>query len=168
MMNVRLEDLDDAAAVRRVNEAAFGRRDEADLVDRLRAQSDGYFALVAVDHDEVIGHIAFTPISIDPPAAKLSAVGLAPMAVLPDRQREGIGSMLVSEGLEQCRQQDAGAVFVLGHPRYYPRFGFRPATEYGLTSVYDCPPEAFLVLELRPGTLDDVRGIVHYDPAFPT
>lgn len=154
--------------MRLVNEAAFGRPDEADLVDRLRERARGYFAWVAVDRGEVIGHIAFSPVTVDPPAPHLSLVGLAPMAVLPGRQRTGVGLSLVRQGLDACRERGVDAVFVLGHPEYYPRFGFRPAADYGISSVYDCPPEAFLGLELTPGVLEGVCGIVHYDPVFPT
>lgn len=165
-MEIRPEIPDDAAAVRRVNEAAFGRLDEADVVDRLRERGAGYLALVAVDGDAVVGHIAFSRVTLDPPRAGLRALGLAPMAVLPGRQRGGVGSALVREGLAACREAGADAVFVLGHPGYYPRFGFRPAASRGLVDAYGAPPEAFMVLELTPGALDGVRGTVRYDPAL--
>jgi putative acetyltransferase len=156
----------DAPGVRRVNEEAFGQPDEAEIVDRLRARAEGYLALVAVEGNEVVGHIAFSRVTLDPPRPELSLLGLAPMAVLPDRQGEGVGSALVREGLAACREAGADAVFVLGHPGYYPRFGFTPAAQHGIRDEYGAPPEAFLVLELRPGALEGVRGTARYDPAL--
>lgn len=165
-IRIRPEHPHDAAAVRRVHEAAFGRADEADLVDRLRSRAGTYLALVAVDAGEVVGHIAFSPVTLDPPHPALSALGLAPMAVVPDRQRHGVGAALVRAGLAACRDAGAGAVFVLGHPDYYPRFGFRPAASAGVGNAYGAPPEAFMVAELAPGALDGVAGTAVYDPAL--
>ena len=93
-------------------------------------------------------------------------MGLAPLAVAPERQSEGIGSALVRTGLQQCRQLDFGAVVVLGHPGYYPRFGFSPSTRFGLGCEYDVPEEAFMVVELKPGYLDSASGKVKYHDAF--
>ena len=93
-------------------------------------------------------------------------MGLAPMAVLPERQRQGIGSALVREGLSAIERMGADAVVVLGHPAYYPRFGFKPAATYGLRSEYDVPDDVFMALELRPGVLEDIKGKVKYAPAF--
>ena len=165
-MEIRSERRTDAAAVRLVNERAFGQPDEADIVDRLRERAAAYIGLVAVSDGEVVGHIAFSRVTIEPPRLALSAFGLAPMAVLPRLQQTGIGSALVREGLAACRRAGGGAVFVLGHPAYYPRFGFEPAADRGIRSEYDVPPEAFMVLELRVGALDGVEGIARYDPAL--
>jgi putative acetyltransferase len=165
-MEIRPEEPDDDSAVRRVNEAAFERTDEADLVDRLRDRAASYLALVAVEGGAVVGHIAFSRVTMDPPQPALSALGLAPMAVLPSRHWSGIGSALVREGLAACRATGADAVFVLGHPEYYPRFGFRSAASYGIGNEYGAPPAAFMVIELAPGALDGVRGTARYDPAL--
>jgi putative acetyltransferase len=165
-MTVRPERLADADAVRRVTRAAFGRADEADLVDRLRQRATLYLALVAEDGGEVVGHTAFSAVALRPPHVRLAAFGLAPMSVRPDRQRGGVGSALVRAGLAACRDAGADAVFVLGHPAYYPRFGFRPAADHGVGNEYGAPPEAFMVLELTPGALDGVRGTAVYDPAL--
>ena len=164
MTEIRPETPDDADAVHAVTDAAFGRADEADLVDRLRTLP-GYLALVAVEAGEVVGHIAFTPVTVEPPL-QAAIVGLAPMAVRPDRQRSGVGSRLVEAGLAACRAAGAEAVVVLGHPDYYPRFGFEPASRWGLRDTYGALPEAFMAVELRPGALDGDGGVVHYDPAF--
>ncbi|HYE58344.1 MAG TPA: N-acetyltransferase [Rhodothermales bacterium] len=166
MIHIRPERPDDLAAVAHVNEAAFGRYDEARLVDRLRARVPAYLAFVATLRDVVVGHIAFTPVTLDPPRPDLDVRGLAPMAVLPDNQRAGVGSALVRAGLDACRASGAQAVVVLGHPVFYPRFGFVPADRFGLRSEYDVPPEAFMAQELVPGALTDIRGTVRYNEAF--
>lgn len=164
--DIRPERAEDVAAVRRINEAAFDRPDEADLVDRLRERVPSYLALVAVLDGEVVGHIAFTPVTLDPARPGLDVRGLAPMAVLPRYQRAGVGSALVQAGLDACRRDGADGVVVLGHPDYYPRFGFEPAAAFGLASEYDVPPEAFMVQALRPGALGGVDGLVRYDAVF--
>jgi putative acetyltransferase len=92
--------------------------------------------------------------------------GLAPMAVRPDWQKKGVGSRLVEEGLKRCKQSGYGAVVVLGHPDYYPRFGFSPSVNYGIESEYDVPVEVFMVKELRDGALDDCTGRIRYHKAF--
>lgn len=165
-MQVRPEQPEDYDAVRRVNEAAFGQPDEADLVDRLRGEVPGYLGLVAVEGEAVVGHIAFTPVTVETSPAGADVRGLAPMAVLPARQRAGVGRALVRAGLDRCRVDGATAVVVLGHPSYYPLFGFRPAGEVGLRSEYDAPPEAFLVRALVPGGLKGLAGTVRYAAAF--
>lgn len=141
-MEIRPETSDDIPAVRRVHEAAFERPDEADIVDRLRDRAARYLALVAVSEGEIVGHIAFSPVIMSPPHPSLSALGLAPMAVLPAHQQRGVGATLVREGLEACRDTGTDAVFVLGHPDYYPRFGFESAAARGIGNAYGAPPEA--------------------------
>ena len=163
-VTIRPERPDDRAAVRRVNEAAFGQPDEADLVDRLRDHSPSYLGLVAEVGGAVAGHILFTPVALD--AGPADVRGLAPMAVLPEHQRSGVGSALVRAGLAACAADGAGAAVVLGHPAYYPRFGFRPASAFGLACAYDVPDEAFMALELVEGALADAGGVARYHPAF--
>lgn len=178
MIEIRAERAGDAAAVRRVNELAFGRAEEAALVDALRAAADPRVSLVATDGDEIVGHIFFSPVSLEPEDApedglgderedsSFAAMGLAPMAVLPEYQRRGVGSELVRAGLDECRRIDRDVVVVLGHPDYYPRFGFRPAGRAGLRCEYPVPDDTFMVVELRPGALAGRRGLVKYHPAF--
>src|SRR5262245_48756412 len=120
------------AAIRRVNEQAFGRSAEADLVDALRARGRISLSLVAERGGEVVGHILFSPVRVDSARGSIAGLGLAPMSVLPAHQRTGIGSLLVRAGLDECRRADHGWVVVLGHPEYYPRFGFVPARRHGL------------------------------------
>lgn len=165
-MNVRNEQAVDVPAIRRVNELAFGRADEAILVDAVRASGKATVSLVATDGSEVVGHILFSPVTIEAAGGALSIVGLAPMAVLPERQRGGIGSMLVRAGLERCGALGHSAAVVLGHPEYYPRFGFAPASRFGIRSEYAAPDEAFLAIELRPGALDAAAGRARYAEEF--
>ena len=167
MPTIRPETSADRGAVRAVNEHAFGRAAEADLVDALRRVADPVVSLVAEVEGQVVGHIVFSPVTIESIPGSPPVMGLAPMAVHPDWQRQGIGVELVREGLQACQQLGTPAVVVLGHPSYYPRFGFTPAADFGLQSEYDdAPPEAFMALELQPGALDDAVGTVAYHPAF--
>lgn len=165
-IGVRTEKTEDHESVRRVNELAFGRRNEADLVDALRANARPYVSLVAVVDEQVVGHIFFSPVSIETDADTFTAMGLAPMAVLPSHQNQGIGSQLVREGLRECQRLGCEVVVVLGHPNYYPRFGFVPASLKGLRSEYDVRDEVFMVSELSEDALGGRRGLVKYPFEF--
>ncbi len=162
---IRGERPGDATAIRAVNLAAFPTAFEADLVDRLRSSAKPTISQVAVVDDEIAGHIFFSPVRISK-RDDLKVMGLAPMAVRPAYQRQGIGAALIHSGLAGCQLLGYGAVVVLGHPGYYPRFGFTPADRAGLRCVYDVPVEAFMMLELHPGYLQNVQGTVTYHPAF--
>ncbi len=140
--------------------------DEAALVDRLRAAAKPQISLVAVENDQIIGHIFFSPVSIEPELSGFFAMGLAPMAVLPERQNQGIGSMLVLDGLEECRRIGVDAVVLVGHATYYPRFGFVPAIQKGLTCEYPVPDDVFMVIELKPDALSGLHGLIKYCPEF--
>lgn len=164
-VRIRAETAKDGRAVRVVNESAFETPIEAHLVDSLREEAHPVVSLVAEGEDGVVGHILFSPVVL-PGHPELRILGLAPMAVLPKHQRRGVGSALVRSGLEECRKLGAGAVVVLGHPEYYPRFGFVPASRFGLSCKYDAPEEAFMALELVPGHLAGASGEVRYHPAF--
>jgi putative acetyltransferase len=166
-MTVRSERPGDIAAIRGVNLAAFGRAVEANLVDALRAQAAPIVSLVADDSGSMTGHILFSPVTLSG-SPDLKIMGLAPMAVVPARQREGIGSALVGAGLEACKQLGFGAVVVLGHAGYYPRFGFVPASRFGVASEYDVPDDVFMAVELEPGALRGVSGTIRYHSAFAT
>ena len=162
---IRSEAPHDVAHVRTVNERAFGRVDEAALVDALRG-SAGAISLVAVLERRIVGHILFTPVTVEHLDREATAVGLGPMAVLPEWQRQGIGTRLVRTGLDRCRAQGHALVFVLGHPDYYPRFGFAPVATGGLRYEHAVAPEAFMGLELEAGALARARGMVCYRPEF--
>jgi putative acetyltransferase len=162
---VRAERPGDELAVRRVNEAAFERVAEGALVDALRAAGQAVVSLVAEADGAVVGHVLLSPVAVDG-ARSGHVVGLAPMAVVPAWQRRGVGTALVRGALAAARARGHGAVVVLGHPGYYPRFGFVPASRFGLRCEYDAPDDAFLACELRPGALDACRGLVRYRPEF--
>jgi putative acetyltransferase len=164
-ITIRSETDGDADEIRIVNERAFGGSAEADIVDALRGLQ-GSVSLVARVDDRIAGHIFFTPVDIDGIAAHGAAVGLAPLAVLPERQRLGIGSALVRAGLDACRFRGCRIVVVLGHSEYYPRFGFVPASSAGLACEFPVPSEVFMALELVPGALAAARGTVRYHPRF--
>lgn len=161
---IRAELPRDRQQVRIVNEAAFGRSDEADLIDGLQAEGVVLASLVAESDGQVVGHILFTRMTVETAQGPVLAVSLAPMAVLPDHQRRQVGSKLVLRGLAELRDQGEKIVIVLGHKQYYPRFGFSPEKARDLSSPF--PPQAFMALELEEGALVGVRGSVRYPTAF--
>jgi putative acetyltransferase len=163
-IRIRIEQRDDLVAVRETNEQAFGTTTEARLVDRLRDSSD-CISLVATIGDQVVGHILFTPVTIEPETI-VRVAGLAPMAVRPEYQRVGIGSQLVRAGLEECRKRGYAAVVLVGHPKFYPRFGFVPGHTKGLKCEFAVPPEVFMALELNEAALAGVAGLIRYRPEF--
>lgn len=164
-MHIRSETAAEWSAIRTVNEAAFDTAAEANLVKALRKKGSAVVSLVAELDGEIVGHILFSPVTLGAhPEAKL--MGLAPMAVVPEHQGNGIGSALVREGLERCRQLGSQAVVVLGHAHYYPRFGFVPAVRYRIRSEYDVPEDVFMIVELQPGALTSAAGTIRYDDAF--
>src|SRR5215468_3192429 len=165
-MIVRPEKPEDIPAIRIVNERAFGSPAEADLVDALRRNGKAVISLVAEDDGLIVGHIFFSAVTIQSEGTGLKGVGLAPMAVIPEKQNQRIGSTLVEHGLRRCREEDHPFVVVLGHSNYYPRFGFVPASRFGIKSEYDVDDEAFMVMELREGALIGCAGVVKYQPEF--
>lgn len=164
-MIIRTERPGDEAAIAAIHRAAFGGPTEAELVDALRRTVQPLVSLVAMEQEEMVGHILFSPVTLTGHAG-LQIMGLAPVGVRPQRQRRGIGSALLREGIEACTRLGFGAVVVLGHADYYPRFGFRPAAEFGIGCQYDVPPEAFMALPLAPGYLDGRPGTIIYSAPF--
>ncbi|MGE5172674.1 MAG: GNAT family N-acetyltransferase [Betaproteobacteria bacterium] len=167
LVQIRHERELDTAGVRAVNEAAFETATEAKLVVALREQARPVISLVADDEGVIVGHIMFSPVVLEG-HPELKIMGLAPMAVLPERQRKGIGSALVRAGLEECKKLGFGAVVVLGHPEYYPRFGFLPSARFCIGCEYEVPEDAFMVKELYPGYLLGATGTIKYHAAFYT
>ncbi len=154
------------AGIFTVNRAAFGTPAEAELVDRLRVAARPFLSFVAELEGEIVGHVLFTPVTVTREDRELAGLGLAPMAVAPDHQRTGIGSRLIAAGLEACRDAGAGFVVVLGHPGYYPRFGFRRASGWQLRYEHDVPDEVMMALELEEGALEGEGGVIRYHPLF--
>jgi putative acetyltransferase len=162
--DIRDEQFGDRREVWQVNAAAFGRSDEADLVDRLRDEGVVLLSLVAELRGQIVGHILFSRMFIETAQGTLSAVSLAPMAVRSSHQRRQVGSYLVRHGLDRLRARGERIVIVLGHKDYYPRFGFAAAKARYLSSPF--PSDAFMALELSEGALSEVRGAVRYPAAF--
>ena len=165
-MIVRREEPQDIAAIRFVNEQAFGGSVEAHAIDALRDRGAATLSLVAVIDERVVGHLFFSPVTIESPERSWPGLGLAPLTVLPEYQRQGIGTALMNEGLEECRRLGHERVIVLGHPDYYPRFGFERASRYGVRFEFEAPDEACMILALQPGALDGVSGVANYQPEW--
>lgn len=175
-VSIRAESANDHGAVFELNTLAFGQRDEAQLVDAMRSQAVLAAAFVATLREgaaeRVVGHIAFSKVTVDPPRASTAELwGLAPMAVDPELQRAGIGARLVEHGIQHARAVGVGALIVLGHHTYYPRFGFDRASKFGLRWNHPAPDEAFMAMELRQGALAPApgpprEGVVRYHDLF--
>jgi len=165
---IRRELPEDIPAIFEVNCQAFAHDDEAQLVDALRKNGDfnPALSLVAVFDDRIIGHILFPDITIESENESFPAVALAPLVVHPDFQCRGIGLGLIEEGFETCRAHGHNIVVVVGHPGYYPRFGFSPARSCGICAPFDVADDVFMVHALTPGALAGVHGIVRYPKAF--
>ncbi|AGA27841.1 putative acetyltransferase [Singulisphaera acidiphila DSM 18658] len=161
---IRPETLGDHAAIHEVNRLAFGEEGEARLIAALRDGGYVRVSLVAEEAGRVVGHILFSDLSIVTPQGVVEALSLAPLAVVPDCQRQGIGSALVREGLRACTEAGHRIVLVVGHPEFYPRFDFTAQSAERLLSPYAGP--AFMALELAPGALEGVEGEVRYPPPF--
>ena len=166
MLIIRPETPEDSTAIRSVNEEAFGGSIEADLVEKLRSRQAYTLSLVAIDGSRVVGHILFSPVTIESRDTGFEALGLGPMAVSPSRQRKGAGSQLVRTGLQECERLGHEIVVVLGHSDYYPRFGFIPAKPRGIACEFEVPDEAWMVLELRENALTGKSGTVKFQPEF--
>jgi len=165
MVQIRKERPGDEEAVRRINRLAFGQDEEANVVDRLRRTCDEYLAFVATEDEAIVGHILFTPATLD--ASSIVGMGLAPMAVDPDHQSCGVGTNLVSDGLKHLLTSGCPFVIVLGHPEYYPRFGFELASAYGVTSQWDgVPDEAFMIQVFNPAAFPETGGTARYRSEF--
>ena len=166
---IRDEVAGDAPAVHALHVEAFGSAVEAGIVDALRAACDDRVSLVAERDGAIVGHILFTPVEIDGAGALVRGYGLAPVAVRPAWQRRGVGSALIAEGTRRLREAGAPFIIVLGHPDYYPRFGFAPASQYGVRCQWPgVPDEAFMVLVLDAVRAPRLGGVARYRPEFDT
>lgn len=164
-MNVRPEKRMDIPAIYELNVSAFDSSAEANLVNALRSEENDYISLVAENEKEIIGHIMFTPVLLED-YASARIMALAPMAVIEDFRGQGVGSKLIYSGIEACGEQKAGAIVVLGHPNYYPKFGFRAASRFELSSEYDVPEEVFMAMEIIPNYLAEKSGVIKYHEIF--
>ena len=165
MIEIRKEESKDRDAIHHLNAIAFDNGPEAVLVDRLRDSCEDYLSFVAVEDGSVIGHILFTPATVENCTAV--GMGLAPMSVLPSQQKNGVGSRLVRYGMDFLRNAGCPFVIVLGHPEYYPRFGFEPASKHQLRSQWEgVPDDAFMIVVFESGVLPKTGGIARYRDEF--
>lgn len=158
----------DSAAIAHVNDRAFGGVFESRLVSVIRT-GDNFIpelSIVAVADDDIVGHILFSKILIRSESGEFETLALAPMAVLPEYQKQGIGGRLLTYGLEQVRECGYDSVIVLGHKEYYPKFGFRKASHWNIRSPFQVEDEYFMAIELHTGALDGKAGTVEYPPEF--
>jgi putative acetyltransferase len=166
VITIREERAEDIPAIREVNDQAFGNPGEGRLVDALREKGAVLSSLVAVREGRVVGHILYSPVTIDSGGERLVGAGLGPMAVLPEFQRQGIGGRLIEAGNRVMAEAGYAYIIVLGHAEYYPRFGFQPAVKYGIRCQWEVPQEAFMVKILEPAKMQGVEGLARYRPEF--
>lgn len=164
-MHIRFESPDDAASIYFVNEQAFQQPNEAQLIDKLRKNLKFYLSLVAILDNQIVGHIFLSPVELENNST-FKGLGLAPLAVLPQYQRQGIGSKLVEKALEIAKETGYEAVVVLGHPHFYQRFGFSSAKLRGISCEYPVPDDVFMALELKTNTLQSKTGLIRYHSVF--
>jgi putative acetyltransferase len=162
-IEIREERPDDMAAVRELNRRAFGQDQESNIVDALRANGAALLSLVATMDDRVVGHIIYSSLSI---GDNVSGAALGPIAVLPEHQRQGIGSKLIEAGNRKLKDAGCPFIIVVGHADYYPRFGFRPASEHGIKCEWDVPDDVFMLLVLDQAKMEGVSGLATYRHEF--
>jgi putative acetyltransferase len=162
LIEIREERPDDIAAVRDLNKRAFGQDQEANIVDALRNNGAALLSLVATVDDRVVGHIMYSPLSV----GDINGAALGPMAVIPEHQRQGIGSKLVEAGNRKLKDAGCPFIIVVGHADYYPRFGFTPASEHGIKCEWDVPNDVFMLLVLEQAKMESVSGLATYRHEF--
>ncbi len=166
MTGIRQEQPQDIEEIREVNVQAFGQSEEADIIDALRRNCSNLLSLVAIKEDHVVGHILFSPATLDEHNKVVNGMALGPMAVRPDLQRQGIGSDLVQTGIKELKNRRCPFVILLGHSQFYPRFGFESASRRGILCEWEAPEEAFMILVLNEPDMDGVTGLARYRPEF--
>lgn len=166
-LSIRPERPGDEAAIRALDNLAFGQPTEGAIVDALRASNCPVISLVALQDDTIVGHILFSPVTIEADTGSVTGMGLAPMAVTPRLQSRGVGSSLVRRGLDEVRAKSYPYVVVLGHSHYYPRFGFVPASRHGIRCAWDeVPDDVFMAIILDETAMTGVSGTARYRPEF--
>lgn len=168
LIKIRAERKSDHQQVQQIHLRAFGQKEEGEIVNNIR-KSEGFvpeLSIVAEKGEKVIGHILFSKIHIEKDSREEETLSLAPMAVLPDFQRKGVGEALIKAGIQKAKELGFDSIIVLGHPNYYPKFGFEKASKWKITCSFDVPDEAFMAIELEKGVLEKKAGRVVYPPAF--
>ena len=167
MFFIREENPEDIQGISETNRKAFGQEAEVKLVETLRVREELILSLVGVLDNQIIGFIGFSEVKVRNEEKQSRVVAcLAPMAIVPEYQQQGYGAKLIAQGLESLKERGYSAVVVLGYPDYYPRFGFVPSIDYGITCSYECPDEAFMIKVLRPGVFDGTHGVAHFCSSF--
>lgn len=166
MISIREERAEDVVAIRMVNELAFGQPQEGRLVETLRSAGGVLLSRVAVQEHRVVGHVLYSPVAIASGGAEIVGAGLGPIAVLPEFQRQGIGTRLVEAGNSELRAAGMPFIIVLGHPAYYPRFGFMPASRLGIRCEWDVSAGALMVLVIDRVKMSGVSGMAKYRREF--
>jgi putative acetyltransferase len=161
-IDIRKERPADITAIRDLIKRAFAQDQEANIVDALRSNGAVWLSLVATLKDRVVGHIMYSPLAV----GQITGAGLGPMAVLPECQRQGIGAKLIDAGNRQLKDDGCPFIVVVGHPEYYPRFGFKPARAQGIACEWEVPDDVFMVLVLDPGKMQGVSGLAKYRREF--
>ncbi|EEL33562.1 N-acetyltransferase [Bacillus toyonensis] len=172
MVTIRQEQKNDYRKTEEVVKKAFlneefSDKKEHELVKRIR-ECDAFIpelSIVAVDK-EIVGHIMLSKITIEQGGTTVDSLALAPVSIAPSHQKKGIGGKLITAALEKAKELGYGSVVVLGHPEYYPKFGFERASQWNIKAPFEVPDEVFMVMELRENTLQGVEGIVQYSSAF--
>lgn len=163
LIEIRDEGPDDNAAIHELNKCAFEQEQEANIVDALRSNGAARLSLVATVNGRLVGHIMYSPITI---GEQIMGAALGPMAVLPEYQRKGVGSELVKKGNDRLKDEGCPFIIVLGHAEYYPRFGFKPASAYGVTCEWEVPDNVFMLLVLDEEKILGVSGLAKYRHEF--
>lgn len=172
-LTIHKEEIEHYNEVERVVEEAFKNAEHTDhsehiLVNRLRKAKEFIpeLSLVAKNNDKIIGHIMLTKINIKNENTQADSLALAPVSVLPEYQNKGIGNKLINESLQIAKNLGFKSVIVLGHDKYYPKFGFEKASKYRISAPFEVPDSLFMALELVENALDNVNGVVIYSDAF--
>lgn len=173
MITIREEEIEDYEEVENVIEesfktAEFTDNDEHNLVKRLRRSNDYIkeLSLIAEENNKILGHVVLTKAIIKDKNRSVETLALAPLSVLPRYQKSGIGKSLMNKAIEKAKELGYKSIVVLGHESYYPKFGFKKASNYGIKAPFDVPDEAYVILELTPNALNGVNGTVQYSKAF--
>jgi putative acetyltransferase len=166
MITIRPERPGEVETLFKIYLAAFGRLQEPVLVSSLRENQGLLLSLVAISQGGLVGGVAFSLLTLEPAVNRLCLAGLAPLAVLPAYQGRGIGFRLVQVGLQLCRQRGVDAVFLVGEPEFYGKFGFGPASDFNIRCEFEVPGAYWLGQELLPGALVGVSGLARYRPEF--
>jgi putative acetyltransferase len=166
LINIREERPENIAMIRGVNIEAFGRSQEANLIEMLRTNGGILLSLLATNEDQIVGHILYSAVTVGSGERKIIGAGLGPMAVRPAYQRRGIGAKLIEFGTTRLKQSGCPFIVVLGHVDYYPRFAFRPASDYGLKCEWSVPDNAFMALALDESKIGGLSGLAKYRAEF--